>query len=333
MQKPRRVVVTGLGALTPIGNDVLAYWKGLVQGISGAGTITRFDASLHRTRFACELKDYQPDNYFERKEARKLDPCAQYALIVCDEAVKDAGLQLDKLNLERVGVIWGTGIGGIQSIQEEITTFVEGNQVPRFSPFFVPKMIANMPAGQISIKYGFKGPNYVTVSACASASHALIDAVKLIQWGDADIIISGGSEASVSPIAVGGFNAMRALSERNEDPKTASRPFDKERDGFVLGEGAGALVVEAYEHAQARGAKIYAEIIGTGMSAEAYHITAPHPEGEGAAFVMKRTLSNANIQPEEVDYINVHGTSTSLGAIRKKGESKGFWHACLSVEY
>jgi 3-oxoacyl-[acyl-carrier-protein] synthase II len=315
MQKARRVVITGLGALTPIGHNTAAYWQGLMEGVSGAASITHFDAAKHKTRFACELKDYQPENYFERKEIKKLDPCAQYALIACDEAVQDAALKLDQLNLERIGVIWGTGIGGIQSIQDEIIAFVEGDKVPRFSPFFVPKMIANMPAGQISIKYGFKGPNYVTVSACASSAHALIDAVNLVRWGDADIILSGGSEASITPVAVGGFNAMRALSERNEDPKTASRPFDKDRDGFVLGEGAGALVVEAYEHAQARGAKIYAEVIGVGMSAEAYHITAPHPEGEGAALVMKLALKKANIQPQEVGYINVHGTSTTLGDI------------------
>jgi 3-oxoacyl-[acyl-carrier-protein] synthase II len=315
MQKARRVVVTGLGALTPIGHNTVAYWQGLIQGVSGAAPITRFEATSYKTRFACELKGYQPENYFERKEVKKLDPCAQYALIACDEAVQDADLKLDKLNLERIGVIWGTGIGGIQSIQEEIVAFVEGGKVPKFSPFFVPKMIANMAAGHISIKYGFKGPNYVTASACASSAHALIDAVKLIQWGEADIILSGGSEASITEVAIGGFNAMRALSERNEDPKTASRPFDKDRDGFVLGEGAGALVVEAYEHAQARGAKIYAEIIGAGMCAEAYHITAPHPDGEGAALVMKHALRNTHIQPQEVDYINVHGTSTPLGDI------------------
>ena len=309
----RRVVVTGLGALTPIGNNIQEYWQGLAQGVSGVGPITRFDASKYKTRFACELKGYQQEAYFDRKEARKLDPFSQYALIACDEAVQDAALMLDKLNLERIGIIWGTGIGGIQSIQKEIVAFAEGGMTPRFSPFFIPKMIANMPSGQVAIKYGFKGPNFVTVSACASSSHALIDAAHLIKLGSVDILVTGGSEAAINEVGIGGFNAMKALSERNDDPKTASRPFDKDRDGFVLGEGAGALVLEAYEHAQARGAKIYAEVVGAGLTADAYHITAPHPEGAGALVAMRQALQNAGLQPAEVDYINTHGTSTPLG--------------------
>lgn len=309
----RRVVVTGLGALTPIGNNIQEYWQGLAQGVSGVGPITRFDASKHKTRFAGELKGYQQETYFDRKEARKLDPCSQYALVACDEAVQDAALMLDKLNLERIGVIWGTGIGGIQSIQEEIVAFAEGGMTPRFSPFFIPKMIANMPAGQVAIKYGFKGPNFVTVSACASSSHALIDAAQLIKLGSVDVLVTGGSEAAITEVGIGGFNAMKALSERNDDPPTASRPFDKDRDGFVLGEGAGALVLEAYEHAQARGAKIYAEVVGAGLTADAYHITAPHPEGAGALVAMRQALQSAGLQPAEVDYINTHGTSTPLG--------------------
>jgi len=313
MQKARSVVITGLGALTPIGNNIQAYWQGLVQGVSGAAPITRFDAAQHKTRFACELKGYHAEEFFERKEARKLDPCSQYALIACEEAVQDAGLNLGKLDLERVGVIWGTGVGGLQSIQEEIAAFVKEGMIPRFSPFFVPKMIANMPAGHISIKYGFKGPNFTTVSACASAANALIDAAQHIQLGNADVIISGGSEAAITEVGIGGFNALRALSERNDEPQTASRPFDKDRDGFVLGEGAGALVLEAYEHAQARGAKIYAELIGVGLTADAYHITAPHPEGTGALMAMSKVLANAGLEPAAVDYINTHGTSTPLG--------------------
>lgn len=309
----RRVVVTGLGALTPIGSNIQEYWQGLTHGVSGAAPITRFDAAKHKTRFACELKDYQPAAYFGRKEAKKLDPCSQYALIACDEAVQDAALVLDKLNLERIGVIWGTGIGGIQSIQEEMTAFVEGGMVPRFSPFFVPRMIANMPSGQIAIKYGFKGPSFVTVSACASSTNALIDAVQLIKLGSVDIIVTGGSEAAITEAGIGGFSAMKALSERNNDPKTASRPFDKDRDGFVLGEGAGALILEAYEHAQARGAKIYAEVVGAGVTADAYHITAPNPEGAGAIMAMRQALQSADLQPVAVDYINTHSTSTLLG--------------------
>lgn len=315
MQKINRVVVTGLGSLTPIGENTLAYWQNLINGVSGAAPITRFDASNHKTKFACELKGYREEDHFDRKEAKKLDPCSQYALVATKEAIEDSSLNLTKLNLERVGVLWGTGIGGIQSIQDEIVNFVKGGMVPRFNPFFIPKMIANMPAGQISIKYGLKGPNFVTVSACASASHAIITAKHLIQLGLADVMVTGGSEAAITPVAIGGFNVIKGLSERNDDPKTASRPFDEDRDGFVLGEGAGALILESYEHAQARGAKIYAEIIGSGMSADAYHITAPLPEGEGAFLSMKQALENAQISPQDVEYINVHGTSTALGDV------------------
>jgi len=287
MQKISRVVVTGLGSLTPIGENTPTYWQNLVNGVSGAGPITRFDASKHKTRFACELKDYQEADHFDRKEAKKLDPCSQYALVATKEAIEDAALNLNTLDLERVGVLWGTGIGGIQSIQDEIIHFVQADMVPRFNPFFIPRMIANMPAGQISIKYGFKGPNYVTVSACASSSHAIINAVHLIQLGLADVMVTGGSEAAITPVAIGGFNVIKGLSERNDDPKTASRPFDQYRDGFVLGEGAGTLILESEEHAQARGAKIYAEVIGSGMSVDVYYITAPLPGGEGAYLSMK----------------------------------------------
>lgn len=315
MQKNKRVVITGLGSLTPIGEHTQAYWQNLINGVSGAAPITRFDASKHKTRFACELKDYRAEDHFDRKEAKKLDPCSQYALVAAKEAVEDACLNLSKLDLARVGVVWGTGIGGIQSIQDEVINFVQGGMIPRFNPFFVPKMIANMPAGQISIKYGFKGPNYVTVSACASASHALISATHMLQLGLADVMVAGGSEAAITPISIGGFNVMKALSERNEDPKTASRPFDEHRDGFVMGEGAGALILESYDHAQARGTEIYAEILGIGMSADAYHITASHPEGEGAILAMQQALINAHITPQEVGYINVHGTSTPLGDV------------------
>ena len=311
----KRVVVTGLGALTPIGNNIEAYWRGLSQGISGAAPITRFDASKRKTRFACELKDYRLEDYFDRKEARKMDPCSQYALVVCKEGLQDARLDLAKENPERIGVVWGTGIGGLQSLSESIIDFSHGGESPKMNPFFIPKMIANMPAGHISIKYGFRGPSFATVSACASASNALIDAAQLIQLGHADIVVAGGSEATITDIGISGFSAMKALSERNEDPQTASRPFDRDRDGFVMGEGAGALILESYEHAKARGAKIYAEFLGAGMSADAYHITAPHPEGIGAVAVMRNALRHAGIRPEDVDYINVHGTSTPLGDV------------------
>ena len=308
-----RVVVTGLGALTPIGNNVAAYWQGLAQGLSGAAPITRFDASKRKTRFACELKDYQPEAHFEHKEVRKMDPCSQYALVVSEEALKNSGLNLAQEKLARIGVVWGTGIGGLESATESIATFSQGGDTPKVSPFFIPKMIADMPAGHISIKHGLQGPNFATVSACASASNALIDATQLIQLRHADVMVTGGSEAALTDVGMSGFSAIKALSVRNESPQTASRPFDKDRDGFVMGEGAGALVLEAYEHAQARGAKIYAEIIGVGMSADAYHITAPHPEGTGAALAMAHALKNAGLQPSDIDYINVHGTSTPLG--------------------
>lgn len=309
----KRVVVTGLGALTPIGNNLDEYWENLSKGVSGAGPITRFNPENFKTRFACEVKNYNPEDYFDRKEARKMDPFTQYGMITAEQAVKDSGLDLEKINLDRAGVIWGSGIGGIKTFQEEVDNFVSNERNPRFNPFFIPKMISDICAGQISIKYGFRGPNFVTVSACASATNALIDAFNYIRLGKADIFISGGSEAAVNESGIGGFNAMKALSERNDSPETASRPFDKERDGFVLGEGSGALILEEYEHAVARGAKIYAEIVGGGMSADAHHMTAPHPEGLGATNVMRNALEDAQMRPEDIDYINVHGTSTPLG--------------------
>ncbi|MEM9672772.1 MAG: beta-ketoacyl-ACP synthase II [Bacteroidota bacterium] len=313
--KSRRVVVTGLGALTPLGNSVADYWQGLSQGVSGSTPITHFDTEKFKTKFACELKNFKATDYFDRKEARKLDPCAQYALVATDEAVQDAGLVESSINPDRVGVIWGSGIGGLITFQQEVMEFARGDGTPRYNPFFIPKMIVDITPGHISIKYGFRGPNFATVSACASATHALIDAYTYIKLGKADVIVSGGSEAAICEAGVGGFGAMKALSERNDEPETASRPFDKDRDGFVLGEGAGSLVLEELEHAQARGAKIYAEIIGNGMSGDAYHITAPHPEGIGVKLVMHNALEDAGISPNEVDYINVHGTSTPLGDI------------------
>ncbi|MDN4164899.1 beta-ketoacyl-ACP synthase II [Cytophagales bacterium LB-30] len=309
----KRVVVTGLGALTPIGNTVPEYWNGLVNGVSGAAPITRFNAEKFRTKFACELKGFNAEDHIDKKEARKMDPFTQYGLVAVEEAMKDSGLDLEKINHDRAGVIWGSGIGGLKTFQDEVTAFNAGDGTPRFNPFFIPKMIADISAGYISIKYGFRGPNFVTVSACASATNALIDAFNYIRLNKADIIISGGSEAAVTEAGVGGFNAMKALSERNDSPQTASRPFDADRDGFVLGEGAGALILESLDHALARGAKIYAEVVGGGMSADANHITAPHPEGLGAMNVMINALSDAGLKPEEVDYINVHGTSTPLG--------------------
>ncbi|QHL89015.1 beta-ketoacyl-ACP synthase II [Nibribacter ruber] len=311
----KRVVVTGLGALTPVGNTVSEYWDGLINGVSGAAPITRFDASKFKTRFACEVKGYDPEQYFDRKEARKMDLFTQFAMVVADQAVKDSGIDSEALDKDRIGVIWGSGIGGLRTFQEECVNFANGDGTPRFNPFFIPKMIADISAGSISIKYGFRGPNFVTVSACASASNAIIDSFNYIRLGMIDVVVTGGSEAAVTEAGVGGFNALKALSERNDSPETASRPFDKDRDGFVLGEGAGAIILEEYEHAKARGAKIYAEIIGGGMSADAYHITAPHPEGLGARNVMKNALKDAGIKPEEVDYINVHGTSTPLGDV------------------
>ena len=311
----KRVVVTGLGAITPLGNSVPEYWQGLINGKSGAASITKFDAEKFKTRFACEVKGFDSDEYFGRKDARKMDLFSQYAMVATEEAVKDSGIDLEKINLDRAGVIWGSGIGGLRTFQLEVESFVDGGRSPRFNPFFIPKMIADIAAGQISIKYGFRGPNFVTVSACASASNAIIDTINYIRLGKMDIGISGGSEAAVTEAGIGGFSSMKALSERNDNPETASRPFDKERDGFVLGEGGGALILEEYEHAKARGAKIYAEVIGGGMSADAYHITAPHPEGIGAKNVMINALDDAQISADVVDYINVHGTSTPLGDI------------------
>ncbi len=311
----RRVVVTGIGALTPIGNNVSDYWNNLLKGVSGAGPITRFDATHFKTRFACEVKDFVPTDFLDRKEARKLDMYAIYAMVAVSEAMEDASFDLENMNLDRAGVIWGSGIGGLDTFLKECGDFATGSGVPRFNPFFIPKMIADIAAGHISIKYGFRGPNYATVSACASSTHALIDAFNYIKWGKADVFISGGSEASINEAGVGGFNAMHALSTRNDSPETASRPFDKERDGFVLGEGAGAIILEEYEHAKARGAKIYAEVVGGAMTADAHHITAPHPEGIGAMNVMRLAIEDAGMQPQDVDYINVHGTSTPLGDV------------------
>jgi 3-oxoacyl-[acyl-carrier-protein] synthase II len=311
----RRVVVTGIGALTPLGNNLHEYWEGLINGVSGANLITHFNAEKFKTKFACELKGYDSKNYFDRKEANKLDLYSQYALIATDEALTDSGLSLDKVDKERVGVIWASGIGGIETFYLSIKDYVLGDGTPRFSPFFIPKMIGDIAAGSISIKYGFMGPNFATVSACASSTNAIIDAVNYIRWGYADIFVTGGSEASVNEPGVGGFNALQALSTNNDDYKKASRPFDKTRDGFVLGEGAGALIVEEYEHAKARGARIYGELVGTGLTADAFHMTAPHPEGLGARNVMKLAVKDARLNPEDVDYINVHGTSTPLGDI------------------
>ena len=313
--KPRRVVVTGLGALTPIGNTLPAYWEGLLSGKSGADRISYFDPSLFKTQFACELKNFDPLDHFDRKESRKYDRFAQYALVSVAEAIEDAQIPLDKIDKDRVGVIWGAGIGGLETFQNEVLNFSAGNENPRFNPFFIPKMIADIAPGLISIKYGFKGPNFATVSACASASNAMIDALNYIRLGYSDIIVTGGSEAAVTKAGIGGFNAMHALSKRNNDPKSASRPFDKDRDGFVLGEGAGALILESYEHAVKRGATIYAELAGGGLSADAHHMTAPHPEGLGAVKVMENCLKDAEINTEEVDIINMHGTSTPLGDV------------------
>jgi len=311
----KRVVITGLGALTPIGNSIDEYWKSLVNGISGAAPITHFDASKFKTQFACEIKNFDVLDYLDRKEARKLDQFSQYALVAAAEAMSDSGLDLESLDRDRAGVIWGSGIGGLKTFQEECFAFKEGDGTPRFNPFFIPKMIVDIVAGHISIKYGLRGPNFVTVSACASASNAMIDAFTYIQLGKANVIVSGGSEAGVNEAGMGGFNALKALSTNNENPEKASRPFDKDRDGFVLGEGAGAIILEEYEHAKARGAKIYAEVLGSGLTADAYHITAPHPEGIGAANVMRLALEEAGLSTSEVDYINVHGTSTPLGDI------------------
>lgn len=313
--KQRRVVITGIGTINPLGNSIEEYFTNLEKGVSGAGPITHFDASNFKTKFACELKDYNPTDYFDRKELRKYDLFSQYALIAAEQAVKDSGLDLEKVDAERTGVIWGSGIGGLETFYLEVKGYVEGNFIPRYSPFFIPKMIADLAAGHISMKYGFRGPNYCTVSACASSNHAMIDAMNYIRWGKADMILTGGSEAAVNPPGVGGFNSMQALSTRNDDPQKASRPFDADRDGFVIGEGAGALLFEEYEHAVARGAKIYAEVAGGGMSADAYHLTAPHPEGIGAKKAMLDAIEDAGLKVEDIDYINTHGTSTPVGDI------------------
>ena len=309
----RRVVVTGLGALTPIGNNIQEYWDGLINGVSGAAPITYFDASKFKTQFACELKNFNVEDFIDRKEARKMDRYAQYAVVSSTEAMNDANFDLEKLDKDRAGVIWGSGIGGLETFQIEVLNFAAGDGTPKFNPFFIPKMIGDIACGHISIKYGLRGPNFGTVSACASSTNAIIDAFNYIRLGHADVMVTGGSEAAVTIAGMGGFNAMHALSTRNDDPKTASRPMDKDRDGFVLGEGAGALILEEYEHAKARGAKIYCEIGGGGMSADAYHITAPHPEGLGAKNVMLNCLRDAGLQPTDVDGVNMHGTSTPLG--------------------
>ena len=313
--KNKRVVVTGMGAITPIGNNISEYWEGLVNGVSGAELINRFNIDNFKTKFACQLKNYLSDNFFERKESRKLDLFSQYGLIASDEAINDSLIDLEKCDKNKFGVIWGSGIGGMETFQNQILDFSNENQIPRFNPFFIPKLIPDICPGLISIKYNLKGPNFATVSACASSSNAIIDAYNYIKLGYGNIFVSGGSEAPINKSALGGFNALKALSERNDSPKTASRPFDRDRDGFVLGEGSGALVIEESEHALNRNAKIYAEIIGVGMSSDAHHITAPHPEGKGAELVMKNVLKNANISSKDIDYINVHGTSTPLGDI------------------
>ncbi|MAO18970.1 MAG: beta-ketoacyl-[acyl-carrier-protein] synthase II, partial [Muricauda sp.] len=321
----KRVVVTGMGALTPIGNNLEAYWEGLRTGKSGSAPITYFDTEKFKTKFACELKGYDPNDFFDRKEARKLDRFAQYALVSSDEAIADSGIDLNVVDKFRVGVVWGAGIGGLETFQNEVIGYAEGDGTPRFNPFFIPKMIADIAPGNISIKHGFMGPNYTTVSACASSANAMIDALNYIRLGHCDVIVTGGSEAAVTNAGMGGFNAMHALSTRNESPETASRPFDATRDGFVLGEGGGALILEEYEHAKARGAKIYAEVLGGGLSSDAYHMTAPHPEGIGVIKVMENCLMNAGLKPEDVDAINTHGTSTPLGDVAElKAISKVF---------
>ena len=311
----RRVVVTGLGALTPIGNTKDEYWNGLINGVSGAAPITYFDTEKFKTKFACEIKNFNPTDFLDRKEARKMDKFTQYAMVASDEAIIDAQLDLDSINKLRVGVIWGAGIGGLETFQEEVLNFASGDGTPRFNPFFIPKMIADIAPGNISIKHGFMGPNYTTVSACASSANSMIDALNYIRLGHCDVVVTGGSEAAVTIAGMGGFNAMHALSTRNESPESASRPFDATRDGFVLGEGAGAIILEDYEHAKARGAKIYAEVIGGGLSSDAHHMTAPHPDGIGVMAVMRNCLENAGIPANEVDHINTHGTSTPLGDV------------------
>ncbi|WP_299108634.1 beta-ketoacyl-ACP synthase II [uncultured Winogradskyella sp.] len=311
----KRVVVTGLGALTPIGNTIDEYWEALISGKSGAAPVTHFDAEKFKTKFACEIKNFEVTDFIDKKLSRQMDKFSQYAMVASDEAIADSKLDLDGINKLRVGVIWGAGIGGLETFQEEVLNFAAGDGTPRFSPRFIPKMIADIAPGNISIKYGFMGPNYTTVSACASSANSMIDALNTIRLGHCDVIITGGSEAAVTIAGMGGFNAMHAMSTRNESPETASRPFDATRDGFVLGEGAGAIVLEEYEHAKARGAKIYAEVVGGGLSSDAYHMTAPHPEGIGVVAVMKNCLENAGLNPEDVDHINTHGTSTPLGDV------------------
>ena len=313
--KKRRVVVTGIGALTPIGNNLQDYWENLIKGVSGAAPITHFNAENFKTQFACEVKNFNPTDFLDRKEARKLDVFSQYALVVANEAVQQSKLKTEDINPDRSGVVWGSGIGGMSTFFNESVSYGQGNGTPRFNPFFIPKLISDIPAGHISIKYNLRGPNFTTVSACASSTNALIDAYNYIKWDKADLFITGGSEACVYEPGIGGFNAMMALSTRNESPKTASRPFDKDRDGFVMGEGGGAMILEEYEHAKKRGAKIYAEIVGAGLTADAHHITAPHPEGEGAKMVMKTAVEEAGCLLSEIDYINVHRTSTPLGDI------------------
>ena len=311
----RRVVITGLGAITPLGNTVEEYWNNLVKGVSGAGPITRFDASKFKTRFACEVKNFNPEDYFDRKEVRKYDLYAHFGIICADQAIANSGMDLEKVDKNRIGVIWSSGIGGLDTFFQEVASFVKGDGTPRFNPFFIPKMIADIAAGHISIKYGFRGPNFAIVSACASSANALVDAMLYIRNDMADVFVAGGSEAAITPVGIGGFNAMHALSTRNDDPATASRPFDKDRDGFVMGEGAGGLILEELEHAKARGAVIYAEIAGGGVSADAYHMTAPHPEGLGAILSMRNAIRDAGMKLEDIDHINTHGTSTPVGDI------------------
>ena len=311
----RRVVITGLGAITPLGNSVDEYWNNLVKGVSGAGPITRFDSSKFKTRFACEVKNFNPEDYFDRKEVRKYDRYAHFGIVCADQAIINSGMDLEKVDKDRIGVIWSSGIGGLDTFQQEVSGFALGDGTPRFNPFFIPKMIADIAAGHISIKYGFRGPNFAIVSACASSANSLVDAMLYIRNNMADVFVAGGSEAAITPVGIGGFNAMHALSTRNDDPATASRPFDKDRDGFVMGEGAGGLILEELEHAKARGATIYAEVAGGGVSADAYHMTAPHPEGMGAILAMRHALADAGMKLEDIDHINTHGTSTPVGDI------------------
>jgi len=326
----KRVVVTGIGALTPIGNNLDDYWNALLAGKSGAGPITQFDASKFRTRFACEIKNFDPTQYLDKKEARKLDRFAQLALVVSDQAMADAGLNKDNIDPDRVGVVFASGIGGLITFQHEVTEFAKGDGTPRFNPFFIPKMILDIAAGHISMRHNLRGPNFAVVSACASSTHAIMDAFNLLRLGKADIILSGGAESVISEAGVGGFNAMKAMSERNDDPHTASRPYDKDRDGFVMGEAAGCLVLETLDSALARGAKIYCEVAGAGATADAYHITAPHPEGLGAKNVMIAALAEAGMRPDEIDYINTHGTSTPIGdGAEVKAITAGIWRACI----